>query len=254
MHVVVTLNDASRSRLVRALGLALHDSLTAPGVVCTPAKVRTHVDQLRRFLHFLDGAGEAVDRVESIEPALLDRYEVWLKRHTYAGAIYRRHLLARPIALLRRIEELKPGTLLPALMSRLTYLSLDPYKNSRPRDAYSGAIAARIRRAARRQVVEAARRIARDGELPAPPSDLHPAVRAKYQLLVEAIARDGWAASKEPIFDSMRQRAIYHGAGRRRDLSCAATHARFYLTAIDVVAFIILLSLGTGLESSVCAS
>jgi hypothetical protein len=233
---------------VRALGSALHDSLIAPGVVCTPAKVGTHVDQLRRFLHFLDDAGEAVDRVEAVEPALLDRYEIWLKRHTYAGAIYRRHLLARPIALLRRIEELKPGTLLPALMSRLTYLSLDPYKNSRPRDAYSGAIAARIRRAARRQVVDAARRIARDGELPAPPPDLHPAVRAKYLLLVEAIARDGWAGSKEPIFDSMRQRAIYHGAARRKDLSCAATHARFYLTAIDVVAFIILLSLGTGLE------
>ncbi len=147
-HVVVTLNDASPSRLARALGSALHDSLTAPGVVCTPTKVRTHVDQLRRFLHFLDDAGEAVDRVEAIEPALLDRYEVWLKRHTYAGAIYRRHLLARPIALLRRIEELKPGTLLPELLSRLTYLSLDPYKNSRPRDAYSGAIAAKIRRAA----------------------------------------------------------------------------------------------------------
>jgi hypothetical protein len=54
--------------------------------------------------------------------------------------------------------------------------------------------------------------------------------------------------SKEPIFDSMRQRAIYHGAARRKDLSCAATHARFYLTAVDVVAFVILLSLGTGLE------
>lgn len=247
-HVVATLDDASRSRLVRALGSALRDSLTAPGVVCTPTKVRTHVDQLRRFLHFLDEAGEAVDRVEAIEPPLLDRYEVWLKRHTYAGAIYRRHLLARPIALLRLIEEVKPGTLLPALLPRLTYLSLDPYKNSRPRDAYSGAIAARIRRAARRQVVEAARRIARDGELPAPPPDLHPVVRDKYRVLVETIARDGWAASKEPIFDSMRQRAIYHGAARRKDLSCAATHARFYLMAIDVVAFIVLLSLGTGLE------
>jgi hypothetical protein len=115
---------------VHALGSALHDSLTAPGVVCTPTKVRTHVDQLRRFLHFLDDAGEAVDRVEAIDPALLDSYEVWLKRHTNAGAIYRRHLLARPIALLRRIEELKPGTLLPELMSRLAYLSLDPYRTA----------------------------------------------------------------------------------------------------------------------------
>src|SRR6266446_4779603 len=96
------------------------------------------------------------------------------------GAIYRRHLLARPIALLRRIEELKPGTLLPELMSRLAYLSLDPYKNSRPRDAYSGAVAANIRRAARKQVVEAARRIALEGKLPTTPDDLHPRVQERY--------------------------------------------------------------------------
>lgn len=247
-NVAVTFDDAARPRLVRALGQALHDSLTAPGVVCTPTKVRTQIDQLRRFLKFLDDAGEAADRAGVIEPALLDRYEVWLKRNTHAGAIYRRHLLARPIMLLRLIEETTPGTLLPALLPRLTYLSLDPYKNSRPRDAYSGAIAAKIRRAARRQIVEAGRRIARDGELPPPPADLHPAVSDKYQLLIAAVARDGWVASKDPLFDNMRQRAIYYGAGRRKDLSCAATHARFYLTAVDVVGFIILLSLGTGLE------
>lgn len=46
----------------------------------------------------------------------------------------------------------------------------------------------------------------------------------------------------------MRQRAIYYGAARRKDLNCPATHARFYLTVVDVIAFIILLSLGTGLE------
>jgi hypothetical protein len=69
-HVVVTLNDASRPQLMRALGSALHDSLTAPGVVCTPTKVRTHVDQLRRFLHFLDDASEAADSVEAIAPGV----------------------------------------------------------------------------------------------------------------------------------------------------------------------------------------
>jgi hypothetical protein len=246
--VTVTFDDANRPRLVRTLGRALYDHLTAPGIACTPTKVRTHVEQVRRFLHFLGDAGEAVDSVAAIEPALLDRYEVWLKRNTHAGAIFRRHLLSRPIILLRLIEETTPGSLLPTLLPRLTYLSLDPYKNSRPRDAYSGAVAARIRRAARRQVVEAGRRIARDGELPPLIPDLHPAVMDKYQLLLEAIARDGWVASKDPIFDNMRQRAIYYGAARRKDLSCAATHARFYLTVVDVVGFIVLLSLGTGLE------
>ncbi|RUV32467.1 hypothetical protein [Mesorhizobium sp. M5C.F.Ca.IN.020.32.2.1] len=165
-----------------------------------------------------------------------------------AGAIFRRHLLSRPILLLRRMEEQKPGSLPPALLPRLTYLSLEPYKNSRPRDAYSTAVAARIRRAARKQVVEAARRIVLGDDLPRPPADLHPTIKERFQQLVEGIARDGWAMSKEPLFDSMRQRAIYHGAPRRKDLSCAAVHACFYLTATDVVAFIILISLGTGME------
>src|SRR5207248_1017085 len=203
---------------------------------------------LRRFLHFLDAAGETVDTVAMIEPTLFDRYEAWLKRNTYAGAIFRRHLLSRPILLLRQMEELEPGSLPSALLPRLTYLSLDPYKNSRPRDAYSGAVAASIRRAARKQVVEAARRIAPEGKLPTPPADLHPRVQERYQLLIEAIDRDGWVASKDPLFDNMRQRAIYYGASRRMDLSCPASHAHFYLTAVDVVAFVILLSLGTGLE------
>jgi hypothetical protein len=247
-HVTVTLPDYSRPQLARAFGAALRDSLTAPGVVCTPAKVRSQTDQLRRFLTFIDTTGEAVDRVESIEPGLFDRYETWLKRHTHAGAIFRRHLLARPILLLRRMEEETPGTLAPELLTRLTYLSLEPYRNSRPRDAYDDAIAASIRRAARRQVLDAARRIAPAGSLPAMPAGLHPIVADAYQTLLEAIDRDGWAYSKDPIFDSMRQRASHHGACRRIDLSCPTTHARFYLTIVDVIGFTILLSLSTGME------
>lgn len=246
--VTVVFDDGSRPRLVRAFTAALHDSLTAPGVVCTPTKVRTHVEQLRRFFHFLDATNEPIDTIAALGPGLFDRYEAWLKRHTMAGAIFRRHLLSRPILLLRRMEEQKPGSLPPALLPRLTYLSLEPYKNSRPRDAYSTAVAARIRRAARKQVVEAARRIVLGDDLPRPPADLHPTIKERFQQLVEGIARDGWAMSKEPLFDSMRQRAIYHGAPRRKDLSCAAVHACFYLTATDVVAFIILISLGTGME------
>ncbi|MGV1954162.1 hypothetical protein ACQZ5G_11380 [Agrobacterium sp. 22-214-1] len=247
-HVTVTLRDYSRPKLARAFGSALYDSLTAPGVVCTPAKVRSQTDQLRRFLTFIDSTGETADAIEAIEPGLFDRYETWLKRHTHAGAIHRRHLLARPILLLRRMEEETPGTLAPALLTRLTYLSLEPYKNSRPRDAYSDAVAASIRRAARRQVVDAARRIAPDGTLPAVPEGLHPGVAEAYQTLLEAIDRDGWAFSKDQIFDSMRQRAIHHGARRRRDLSCPTTHARFYLTIVDLIGFTILLSLSTGME------
>jgi len=247
-HVTVTLSDYSRPKLARAFGKALHASLTAPGVVCTPTKVRTQTDQLRRFLTFIDSTGETVDAVEAIDPGLFDRYEAWLKRHTHAGAIHRRHLLARPILLLRRMEEETSGTLALALLTRLTYLSLEPYRNSRPRDAYSDAVAASIRRAARRQVVDAARRITPDGTLPAVPAGLHPVVAEAYQTLLEAIDRDGWAYSKDKIFDSMRQRATHHGARRRRDLSCPTTHARFYLTIVDIIGFTILLSLSTGME------
>lgn len=114
-HVTITLSDASRPRLARAFGAALRDSLTAPGVVCTPAKVRRHVDELRRFLHFLDAAGEAVDTIAMIEPTLFDRYEAWLK----AQHLRWRHL--SPASALPSDPALAPvggvGAGLPALRS-----------------------------------------------------------------------------------------------------------------------------------------
>ena len=97
-------------------------------------------------------------------------------------------------------------------------------------------------------MLDTARRIAPVGTLPAVPDGLHPVVAAAYRCVLEAIDRDGWAHSKDAIFDNMRQRPIYHGSRRRTDLSCLTAHARFYRTAVDVVGFVILLSLSTGLE------
>jgi hypothetical protein len=235
----------SRPLLASAFGAALRDDLMSPDTYCTGLAVMVRLAELRRFWRFLDDTGEPITTVEEVGPDLIDRYEGWLVRTGSGGPIHRRHLLARPIALLRRIEQERPGRLRSDLLDRLGYLSLEPYVPSVPRDAYDGAVAEALRAAAREQVREAASRIAPDGELPAVPEGLHPAVAERYAKVLEEIDRRGWLPGTDPAFDSLRQRAVYWGGRRFRwdDL-----HGRFYLDVVDVTAFIILLALGTGLE------
>lgn len=241
----VNLTRLSRPRLARAFAGALRDDLIAPGTACSVRTVAHRVRELLRFWQFLDETGELVETVEEIGPDLIDRYERWLAHTKCGGDINRRHYLARPIALLRRIEEHRPGTLRHQTVDRLAYLSLEPWVRSIPRDAYDGARTEMIRRAAREQVQEAASRIVLQG-VPPVPEGLLPVVAERYAKVMIEVDQRGWLHSKDPVFDSLRQRALYWGAGpfRWEDI-----HGRFYLNIVDVVGFIALLALETGLET-----
>lgn len=247
--VGVNMTAWSRPRLTRSFAAAFRDDLTAPGTICTKPMVKRRLNELRRFWHFLDDTGETVETLEAVTPELIDRYEAWLARHG-GRSIYQRQLLARPIALLRLIDEREPERLSPALIERLSYLSLRPYEPSQPRDAYSPGVAEALRQAARRQVLDTATRIAPEGVLPEPPDGLHPAVLEQYLAVLEEIDRRGWLPQRrEPLANRLIQRAACWGTpiGRWEDL-----HARFHLRADDVIAFLVLLSLETGLEIEAC--
>jgi len=235
----------SRPLLAGAFGAALRNDLSSPDTYCTSVAVTIRLAELRRFWRFLDDTGEQVAIVEDVGPDLIDRYEAWLVATGGGGPIHRRHLLARPIALLRRIEEDHPGRLRPDLLDRLTYLSLEPLVRSVPRDAYDNATTEALRAAAHKQVREAAARITPEGELPAVPEGLHPSVADRYARVLEEIDCRGWLPGTDPVFDSLRQRAI-HWSGRR--FRWDELHGRFHLDVVDVTAFIILLALGTGME------
>jgi hypothetical protein len=244
--VTVDLSQWSRPKLARAFAKALRDDLLAPGTLATMPMVRTRLAELNRFWRFLDESAEACDGIEAVSADLLDRYEVWLRDNVGGGDLNRRHLLARPIALLRLIELDKPGTLQPATVERLGYLSLAPFERSVPRDAYSGAVTASIRRAAREQVLGAARRIALRDDLPPVPDGIHPKVQARYARLLADIDRRGIVPVLDPVYSRLTQMALRLEPAL--NLHFEEMHGRFHLTVVDVVGFLILLSLETGIE------
>jgi hypothetical protein len=189
--ITVDLSSWSREPLARAFAIALREDLMSPRTVCTRSLIGTRVRELRRFWRFLDVTRVPLRDVASITAPLLDEYEQWLEQHQRGGSIHRRHLLARPLSLLRIMEERRAGTLNPTTVERLAYVSLAPYGRSVPRDAYSGAVSNTLRRTARTQVLSAASRIAPEGTLPAVPEGLHACVQDRYTKVLREIDRVG---------------------------------------------------------------
>ena len=169
----VDLTNWSRPRVAAAFGKVLQEDWRLGGVPSRAAAVKRQMRELRRFFRFLDAQAEPVEVVEAITPAVINRYEVWLERNG-GGRIQQRHLLARLIGLLRLIAERDPARLSPATVQRLAYLGHGACGRSQPRDAYGGAVATMLRRAAREQILVAAGRITPDGALPPSLTGINP--------------------------------------------------------------------------------
>jgi hypothetical protein len=242
-EALVDLRDWPRSHLAATFGALLREAWHPLGALDKTA-VAKRVSYVRRFLFFLDRISAAVTRVEAITPDLIDRYEAWLEQ-SRIGRIYQRHLLASLISLLRLLAEREPGRLLPATVDRLTFLGHGPCGRSRPNDAYSGAIAASLRRAARTQILAAASRVTPADQIPEIAGYDHPVVRARLDTVLQAIDSQGAIATSDCRFS--RLQSVCH---RRRRIPVGVTdlHAWFHLQIADVIAFIILLSLETGIE------
>lgn len=215
-----------------------------------PAPLYTTVNNkilyLRRFWRFLDDRGKSLRKIEDITVNLLDRYEDWLTQHTRNG-VHHRQLLSPLIQVLRLAVEMEPRRLPVSLMARLKYLSHVEESGIRPRDAYSGAVTAALRTAARMQVAETQNRLILDDNIGERPSVIepHPNLHTVYEETVAAILRDGWVNGDHPSRSRLAGRAYRRGVEIVEE---DALHGRFYLTRIDVAGFLILLSLETGME------
>ena len=234
-----------RPRLARAFATALRDYLLAPSTVCTRAQITGRLTELKRFWQFLESTRAHAQELKDIAPALIDAYERWLARERRGFSFHQRALLGRIIYLLRSIEEVMPGTLLPDTAERCAYVSLEPCERGTPRDAYSSALVERIRSAAAAQVREAATRIALEGTEPPIPESCDLKIRDTYREAIAQFDQLGWIYA--------RSLPTYKGAGQRRRSALlpfrwAAIPGLFYLTPTDVIAFVSLIVLDTGME------
>ncbi|MDJ1637439.1 hypothetical protein [Rhizobium rhizogenes] len=177
---------------------------------------------------------------------MINAYENWLEQNA-GDRPNQRNVLGALIGVLRVAVELDPDSLPAQTLPRLKYIGHGEHGVAKPRDAYSGKIAAALLQAAMLQIDDARDRIATGDALPARVLDVgrDPELRRRYDLVVEQIVTEGIVPGEGALFDNLRYHA--HRCGLEpppvEDL-----HAGFHLIRYDVVGFLVWLSLTTGME------
>ncbi len=243
--VVVDLSSWSHPSFAAEMAQLFREHLRRMGPTPIALSVRSKLGLLRRFWSFLDARELSPRGIGDVTVAVINDYEAWLEENA-GGRIHQRHHLAVLIGMLRVAVDERPGVLSREVVARLTYLGHGDAGRSRPRDAYSSGIAEGLRQAARTQINEARQRIVLGEDLPAPSPefDACPRLRAHHNAVVAEVARSGSIETRHVAFKRLVNLA------RRRNIDCRidAPNARFHLTAIDLAAFLILVSLETGME------
>jgi hypothetical protein len=243
-EIVVDMTAWSHPALTAQIAPLLKEYIARMGPTPIARSVRRKVLLLQRFWAFLADRNLAPRGLGDITVDLINGYEGWLEQNA-AGRLQQRHIIAGLISLLRIAAE-TPDLLALETVKRLTFLGHGHAGNSRPRDAYSSGIAEALRAASKAQIAEARRRIALDGNMPSPPSGI--AVSARLRAHLEAvhaeIVRCGAIETGSVIFARFYNLAKHWGVDGRIE----GAHAEFYLTPLDLAAFLVLLTLETGLE------
>jgi len=244
-QILVDMSDWTRPALAGGMAMLLEEYVRRMGPSPIARSVRRKVQQLGRFWTFLDANDLPVGQLGDIGTTLINKYELWLEQHG-GGRFQQRHVLATFIGLLRLAPETRAGTLSQETIARLTFIGHGEGGVSRPRDAYSSGIAERLRTAARTQVDDAKRRIALGDALPPTPPGIEIGSRLheNYIMAIDQIVRLGQASTRHKDVARFVQLAQYHKVDNRLE----TLHAGFYLTRLDLIAFIVWLSLETGME------
>jgi len=231
-------------RLALAVARALRYLAAPGGPLGARSTVKAYAVTLPKFFASLLQTGEPIAGVETLGPRHIDGFEAWLE----AAGLTRIHLftvLVKVVGVLRQIGIDSPDEVAIDLRDRLRYVSAKPFQRSRPRDAHSPFVARQLRDAARDDVAAIIRRLQ-----PGPPTErdlgLQRANAAAHAVIVER----GVLTQHDPAW------MLLYGARWRRSMASPQLsehlHGFHYLTAADVVPFLVLLSLETGLEIECC--
>ncbi len=230
-------------RLALSFARALRDLAAPGGPLGVRSTVKAYAVTLPKFFAYLDAAGEPVDGPEDLRGRHVDGFETWLE----VQGLSRVHLftvLVKVVAALRRIAAEAPA-ISPDLRDRLRYVSAKPFPRPRPRDAHSPFVARQLRDAARADVTDAIRRV-RNGA----PDEADPVLRELEADVQTIIAERGLVRSDEPAL-----KMLYHARARRGRPTgrlLDEINGRQHLNREDVIPFLVLLALETGLEIECC--
>lgn len=234
---LIDLVDVRPRRLALALASALRE--LAPTMVRTT--VSQHVNGLKRFFTFLNETAAKVGGPEHLRIEHIDGFESWLEAQGVT-TIHRHTILAKAVIALRTVDANRPGVIDEKLRQRLRYTSARPLGRSTPRDAYSGYVAKQLRDAARADIQAITRRL----KSPSPIQHADATLCGYLEAAAAIIDAEGTIGHKHPKLQSFYRR--FHLLGLDAGMPIRDLHARRYLLAEDVIPFVVLLSLETGLE------
>ena len=189
-------------------------------------------------------SGEPIADIGGLQARHVDGFEAWLAERGFTR-IHLYTLLVKVVAVLRQIALDSPHEVSSDLRDRLRYVSAKPFQRSRPRDAYSPYVARQLRDAARDDVAAVIQRLQRP---PAPEPD--PALSHTEAAVMAIIGERGLVGCTDPSF-----KRLYGARRRRAQLNqhlAEELHGRRYLIEDDVIPFLVLLALETGLEIECC--
>lgn len=229
-------------RLALAFAKALRVMGEPGGGLGARSTIKQHACAYRTFFDYLTETGARVRGPEDLSASHIDGFESWLEARGLKP-IHRHTVLAKPILALRTIDAETPALLASDLRQRLSFTSARPMGRSTPRDAYSPFVARQLREAARADIAAIARRV---GSGPVSADE----AGGEQALLDEAhaiIARDGAIGHLHRIIH--RVYVLRHRARAGQLNLVTHLHGRHYLVAADLIPFLVLLSIETGLES-----
>jgi hypothetical protein len=250
-YINVDLAGLGRPNLLRPFIETLWRICQIGGPAGARSTAKSYVSAVRRFWAYLDDRHPAIQRPEDLAPGHINDFEIWLRdgRHSDITA---HQIMARLTVCLRAMHGERPGAICESLFVRLRRAASHYYGKSRPRDAYSDWVAASLREAARREVLAIHQRVVAAGEsvLHDGPAKGDARTRSAYRTVMERIVQDGTITCGLSIYQSLYMRR--RKAGADNGTLVDDLHGHLYLSGSDVVPFLVLLSLETGIEIECC--
>ncbi|MBL8537050.1 MAG: hypothetical protein JNM59_06565 [Hyphomonadaceae bacterium] len=237
---LIDLVDLRPRRLALAFARALRLLAQPGGGLGARSTIKQHVCAYRTFFQYLAEIGARVRGPEDLRASHIDRFESWLEA-AGKSPIHRHILTAKPLQALRTLDADTPLLLSADLKQRLTYTSARPLGRSTPRDAYSPFVARQLREAARADIAGVMRRVGA-GPPSIPGVDRPDLLSAAHEI----IAREGAISHTHPHLQRLYQ--LRYKAHASFVMLVPLLAGRQYMLASDVVPFLVLLSIETGLE------
>lgn len=247
--IVVDLADLGRPELLGPFTHALWRICQIGGPAGSFSTAKAYVAAIRRFWAYLDDRHPVLSRLEQMVPQHLDGFAGWLsERHT---DIVSYQVIAKVVACLRFVHQDCSAAFSVSMLARLHYVG-SPYNPSKPRDAYDDYVNAALRDAARRDVrsahdriITVGRAVRRDG-----PTEGSEELRSAYLMVMNRLELDGTISFTKPVYKYLYWLRVEEELPTSNLVD--ELHGQLYLNIQDIIAFVVMLSLTTGIEIECC--